>query len=170
VVVLVVLLLFFHMGFLELIKCNCSLPPGSTKESNDIDSSGGVGLRVRDAIHHGQQYVYTPFPPQFFQTHTLQYPYALQLLTSSYPPVDPEMKKEFEEQQKKSILSGGASTANPLQNFDMAAWMAGKTTGGAGVEKVHQEGSGGGGTGTGSGTGTGAGGGSVGGSKTRRRG
>ena len=42
------------------------------------------------------------------------------------------MKKEFEEQQKKSILQGGASTANPLQNFDMAAWMAGKTAGGGG--------------------------------------
>ena len=41
------------------------------------------------------------------------------------------MRKEFEEQQKKSILRGGASTANPLQNFDMAAWMAGKTAGGA---------------------------------------
>lgn len=39
------------------------------------------------------------------------------------------MKKEFEEQQKKSILSGGASTANPLQNFDMAGWMAAKTSG-----------------------------------------
>lgn len=43
--------------------------------------------------------------------------------------VDPEMKKELEEQQKKSILSGGASTANPLQNFDMAGWMAAKTSG-----------------------------------------
>ena len=38
------------------------------------------------------------------------------------------MRAEFEEQQKKSILSGGASGANPLQNFDMAAWMAGKTS------------------------------------------
>lgn len=46
--------------------------------------------------------------------------------------VDPEMKKEFEEQQKKSILSGGASTANPLQNFDMAGWMAAKTSGKSG--------------------------------------
>lgn len=72
------------------------------------------------------------------------------------------MKKEFEEQQKKSILSGGASTSNPLQNFDMAAWMAGKTAGSAGVEKVPQEGSGGGGTGGGSVSGSG--------SKTRRRG
>ena len=43
--------------------------------------------------------------------------------------VDPEMKKEFEEQQKKSILSGGTSAANPLQNFDMAGWMAAKTSG-----------------------------------------
>lgn len=37
------------------------------------------------------------------------------------------MKKEFEEQQKNSILNGGGANANPLQNFDMAAWMAGKT-------------------------------------------
>lgn len=51
------------------------------------------------------------------------------------------MKKEFEEQQKKSILSGGASTANPLQNFDMAAWMAGKTTGSASGEQTPEEGS-----------------------------
>ena len=38
------------------------------------------------------------------------------------------MRKEFEEQQKKSVLTGGAAKANPLQNFDMAAWMAGQTT------------------------------------------
>ena len=56
------------------------------------------------------------------------------------------MKAEFEEQQKKSILSGGTSTANPLQNFDMAAWMAGKTAGSA--EQSQDEG-----TGTGSGSG-----------------
>ncbi len=62
-------------------------------------------------------------------------------------PVDPEMKKEFQEQQKKSILSGGASTANPLQNFDMAAWMAGKTTGSVSGEQTPDEGSSGGGSG-----------------------
>ena len=45
--------------------------------------------------------------------------------------VDPEMKKEFEEHQKKSVLGGGASAANPLQNFDMAGWMAAKTSGGS---------------------------------------
>ncbi len=38
------------------------------------------------------------------------------------------MKKEFEEQQKKGILGTGASaTSNPIANFDMASWMAGKT-------------------------------------------
>ena len=58
--------------------------------------------------------------------------------------VDPEMKKEFEEQQKKSVLSGGANTANPLQNFDMAAWMAGKTAGASG--QASNEGSGGSGS------------------------
>lgn len=38
--------------------------------------------------------------------------------------VDPEMKAEFEAQQKSSPLSGGAQ-ANPLQSFDPAAWLAG---------------------------------------------
>lgn len=43
--------------------------------------------------------------------------------------VDPEMKKEFEEQQKKGILgTGGNTAANPIANFDMASWMAGKST------------------------------------------
>ncbi|KAI9816351.1 MAG: hypothetical protein M1832_005108 [Thelocarpon impressellum] len=39
--------------------------------------------------------------------------------------MDPETRAEFEEQQKKSPLTGGAVASNPLQNFDMAAWMAG---------------------------------------------
>lgn len=56
--------------------------------------------------------------------------------------VDPEMKKEFEEQQKKSILSGGTSTANPLQNFDMAGWMAAKTSGRSGETEDDGSGSG----------------------------
>lgn len=37
------------------------------------------------------------------------------------------MRAEFEEQRKKSPLGGGAAAANPLQSFDMAAWMAGST-------------------------------------------
>ncbi|KAI9735258.1 MAG: hypothetical protein M1834_001848 [Cirrosporium novae-zelandiae] len=41
--------------------------------------------------------------------------------------MDPEMRAEFEEQQKNNPLAGGAAGANPLQNFDMAAWMAGAT-------------------------------------------
>ena len=57
--------------------------------------------------------------------------------------VDPEMRAEFEEQQKKSILSGGASTGNPLQNFDMAAWMAGKTAS-TGAQSVEEPRGGGG--------------------------
>ncbi len=42
--------------------------------------------------------------------------------------MDPELKAEFEERQKGSALGGGAQ-ANPLQNFDAAAWLAGSTTG-----------------------------------------
>jgi hypothetical protein len=37
------------------------------------------------------------------------------------------MRAEFEEQRKKSPLGGGVAAANPLQSFDMAAWMAGST-------------------------------------------
>ena len=44
------------------------------------------------------------------------------------------MKKEFEEQQKQGgILPGGMSASNPMGNFDMAAWMADKTSGSAGA-------------------------------------
>ncbi|PKS12159.1 hypothetical protein jhhlp_001457 [Lomentospora prolificans] len=43
--------------------------------------------------------------------------------------VDPEMKAEFEERQKTNpmngLLSGQASGANPMGNFDMAAYLAG---------------------------------------------
>ncbi|MCJ1280227.1 hypothetical protein MMC21_008054 [Puttea exsequens] len=81
--------------------------------------------------------------------------------------MDPETKAEFEEQQKKSILSGGAATPNPLQDFDVAAWMAGKTGGGAGKKESvegREEGMGGGGSDRGGGVGGGAG------SKARRRG
>ncbi|KAL8712059.1 MAG: hypothetical protein Q9225_007016, partial [Loekoesia sp. 1 TL-2023] len=42
---------------------------------------------------------------------------------------DPEMRKEFEEQQKKSVLGNAAGGGNPLQSFDMAGWMAGQTSG-----------------------------------------
>ncbi|KAL8702440.1 MAG: hypothetical protein Q9201_004391 [Fulgogasparrea decipioides] len=43
--------------------------------------------------------------------------------------MDPEMRKEFEEQQKKSVLGNAAGGGNPLQSFDMAGWMAGQTAG-----------------------------------------
>ena len=40
--------------------------------------------------------------------------------------VDPELRAEFEERQKSSPLSGGQA-ANPLQNFDAAAWLSGSS-------------------------------------------
>ena len=42
--------------------------------------------------------------------------------------VDDEMKAEFAESQKRSPLAGGQAAANPLQNFDAAAWLAGSST------------------------------------------
>lgn len=43
--------------------------------------------------------------------------------------VDPELKEEFEEMQKNGVLgSGTTNTAQQIQNFDLASWMAGKTT------------------------------------------
>ena len=42
--------------------------------------------------------------------------------------VDPETRAEFEDMQKKGALgSGGTNTAQQIQNFDLASWMAGKT-------------------------------------------
>lgn len=42
--------------------------------------------------------------------------------------MDPEMKAEFEEMQTKGVMgSGSTNTAQSIQNFDLASWMAGKT-------------------------------------------
>jgi hypothetical protein len=42
------------------------------------------------------------------------------------------MKQEFEEMQKNGVLgSGSTNTAQQLQNFDLASWMAGKTDSGS---------------------------------------
>jgi hypothetical protein len=41
--------------------------------------------------------------------------------------VDPELKAEFEERQKSSALNPNPA-ANPLQNFDAAAWLAGSSS------------------------------------------
>ncbi|KAI9750799.1 MAG: hypothetical protein M4579_006300 [Chaenotheca gracillima] len=51
--------------------------------------------------------------------------------------MDPETRAEFEESQKKSAVGrAGASGQNPLQGFDMAAWMAGSSSsGGARAEE-----------------------------------
>ena len=43
--------------------------------------------------------------------------------------MDPETKAEFEEMQKNGVMgSGTTETAQQIQNFDLASWMAGKTT------------------------------------------
>ncbi|KAL9637044.1 MAG: hypothetical protein Q9164_002443 [Protoblastenia rupestris] len=60
--------------------------------------------------------------------------------------MDPEMKKEFEEQQKKGgVLGVGGAKPNPLQNFDMAAWMAGQTSLSTGQDQSDGGNGGGGG-------------------------
>lgn len=42
------------------------------------------------------------------------------------------MKEEFEEMQKNGVMgSGTTNTAQQLQNFDLASWMAGKTDSGS---------------------------------------
>ncbi|KAK5111744.1 hypothetical protein LTR62_004664 [Meristemomyces frigidus] len=40
--------------------------------------------------------------------------------------MDPEMKQEFEEMQKKGPLTGSQGAATQMQNFDVAGWLAGK--------------------------------------------
>lgn len=44
--------------------------------------------------------------------------------------MDEETRKEYEELQSKSPLSAGISSdaAKTFQNFDLASWMAGKST------------------------------------------
>jgi hypothetical protein len=50
------------------------------------------------------------------------------------------MKQEFEEMQKNGVLgSGSTNTAQQLQNFDLASWMAGKTDSGASGRAPKQE-------------------------------
>lgn len=62
--------------------------------------------------------------------------------------VDPEMRKEFEEQQKSSPLAN-VNVANPMAGFDIAAWMAGSGSGSGSGSKTSgsEEGKGGGGGG-----------------------
>ncbi|KAF1943359.1 hypothetical protein EJ02DRAFT_502213 [Clathrospora elynae] len=51
--------------------------------------------------------------------------------------MDPEMKQEFEEMQKNGVMgSGTTNTAQQLQNFDLASWMAGKTDSGSAVARA----------------------------------
>ncbi|KAI8943436.1 hypothetical protein NX059_001446 [Plenodomus lindquistii] len=51
--------------------------------------------------------------------------------------MDPEMKEEFEEMQKNGVLgSGSTNTAQSIQNFDLASWMAGKVDNGNAPARV----------------------------------
>ncbi|PSN67824.1 hypothetical protein BS50DRAFT_587070 [Corynespora cassiicola Philippines] len=46
--------------------------------------------------------------------------------------MDPETRAEFEEMQKTGVLgSGSTNTAQSVQNFDLASWMAGKSDSGS---------------------------------------
>ncbi|KAF2770879.1 hypothetical protein EJ03DRAFT_56964 [Teratosphaeria nubilosa] len=45
--------------------------------------------------------------------------------------MDPETKAEFEEMQKKGPLMGSGGAANSMQNFDLAGFLAGKSSDGA---------------------------------------
>ncbi|KAI9742448.1 MAG: hypothetical protein M1818_003982 [Claussenomyces sp. TS43310] len=53
--------------------------------------------------------------------------------------LDPEVRAEFEERQKSSsvsgLLAGGQPGANPIANFDAAAWLAGAGKDSPGAEK-----------------------------------
>jgi len=55
------------------------------------------------------------------QTHI--YDYCTDTIT-----VDEETKKEFEEIQSKNPVTAATSRASDMQNFDMAGWLAGKTS------------------------------------------
>ncbi|PNS21460.1 hypothetical protein CAC42_1239 [Sphaceloma murrayae] len=55
--------------------------------------------------------------------------------------MDEETKKEMEEAQRNNPLTGGGSdAAAAIQNFDLAGWMAGKTSGGSKAEEKQEGG------------------------------
>ncbi|MCJ1387241.1 hypothetical protein MMC18_000081 [Xylographa bjoerkii] len=57
--------------------------------------------------------------------------------------MDPETRKEFEESQKSGPLAGVTAATNPMQNFDIAAWMAGSGKSEKSVSTGADEGGGG---------------------------
>jgi hypothetical protein len=83
------------------------------EEPYDPDGSLYADHGLRHAVLDGEQYASTT-PPELCET--------------DYILVDPETKAEFEEMQKKGVMgSGNTNTAQQIQNFDLASWMAGKT-------------------------------------------
>ena len=51
----------------------------------------------------------------------------------SHPTVDPELKAEFQEQQRKTLAGRAQSGDNPLSNFDMAGFLSGAGTKGPAI-------------------------------------
>lgn len=43
--------------------------------------------------------------------------------------MDAETKAELDEMQKKGAITGQNGAATQIQNFDLAGWMAGKSSG-----------------------------------------
>lgn len=68
------------------------------------------------------------FGMPYLMDNSMYSPTLPELHKTDYVAVDPETKAEFEEMQKKGVMgSGNTNTAQQIQNFDLASWMAGKT-------------------------------------------
>ncbi|KAL7276049.1 hypothetical protein RUND412_000993 [Rhizina undulata] len=57
--------------------------------------------------------------------------------------LDPELKAEFEDQQRKTLGGGSAGAPNPMGNFDMASFLAGKSSPNPQQSQQQQQGKGG---------------------------
>ncbi|KAF2755093.1 hypothetical protein EJ05DRAFT_478902 [Pseudovirgaria hyperparasitica] len=96
---------------------------------------GGSGLVVEVGVGSGKEYyqMRQGFSPMSF----LKNPMILMAVVSMglifgmpylMDNMDPETKAEFEEMRKTSPLASSSNPAAQIQNFDLASWMAGKTT------------------------------------------
>ncbi|KAG4435085.1 hypothetical protein IFR05_009444 [Cadophora sp. M221] len=107
---------------------------GEVKEVKEVEDRVGVwGFEVKCAAKKEYLVERTGFSPMSI----LKNPMILiagvsMILVFGMPYImdnmDDEMKAEFAESQKRSPLAGGQGAANPLQNFDAAAWLAGSST------------------------------------------
>ncbi|KAH7354874.1 hypothetical protein BKA65DRAFT_394609 [Rhexocercosporidium sp. MPI-PUGE-AT-0058] len=107
---------------------------GEVKEVKEVEDRVGVwGFEVKCAANKEYLIERSGFSPMSI----LKNPMILiagvsMILVFGMPYImdnmDDEMKAEFAESQKRSPLTGGQGAANPLQNFDAAAWLAGSGT------------------------------------------